>query len=339
MKVRQRAMLVLLAAWGLLLPLALAQQDEGPVLKPKAKPKPASATLLVVCDLACNWKLDGEAKGHIDAGGSAKVKVELGQHMVVATTEDGIDQVKQISEVKSAEQIVVSIELQPVRDARLKAEQEARDRAAREQERDTAKLVKEGLQLFDQKRYVEARPMLESSCGDGSASSCTRLGILYVQGWGVAQDYRKARTLYEKACDAGDMLGCGHLGFLYQDGQGVTKDYGQARTLFQKACDGGSMMGCSALAWLYQNSLGVPQDYAKARSLLETACNGRYMFGCCTLGVLYQSGKGVTQDYAQARSLFEKACDAENLMGCTLLGALYEHGQGISQDYAQARTL
>ena len=52
---------------------AAAQQDEGPILRPKKPPaKPAAATLLAMCDLACNWKLDGEAKGHIDAGGSAK---------------------------------------------------------------------------------------------------------------------------------------------------------------------------------------------------------------------------------------------------------------------------
>ena len=113
--------------------MAGAQQDEGPILLPK-KPvvKPAGATLLVLCDLACNWKLDGEAKGHIDAGASAKVNVELGQHMVVAVTEDGADQIKQIIEVKSSGQTVVSIELQPISDARLKAEQEARDKAGQE---------------------------------------------------------------------------------------------------------------------------------------------------------------------------------------------------------------
>jgi hypothetical protein len=111
----------------------IAQQDEGPILRPKKPPaRPASATLLVMCDLACDWKLDGEAKGRIEAGGSAKVKVELGQHMVVAATEDGADQFKQLSEVKVNGQTLVNIELQPVRDARLKAEQQARDRVAQE---------------------------------------------------------------------------------------------------------------------------------------------------------------------------------------------------------------
>jgi hypothetical protein len=102
----------------------MAQQDEGPILLPKKQEvKPAGATMLVLCDLACNWKLDGEAKGRIDAGGSAKAKVELGRHLVVAVTEDGLDQVKQLSEVKTPGQTIVSLALEPVRDARLKAEQ------------------------------------------------------------------------------------------------------------------------------------------------------------------------------------------------------------------------
>lgn len=119
--------------WFMLLVLGAiqvaAQQDEGPILRPKT---PAQATLLVMCDLACNWKLDGEAKGSIEAGGSAKVKVQFGQHMVVATTEDGLDQAQQIIKVHEKEQTVVSIELKPVRDARLEAEQQAKNEAAEE---------------------------------------------------------------------------------------------------------------------------------------------------------------------------------------------------------------
>jgi hypothetical protein len=111
----------------------VAQQDDVPILRPKKpQPKPAVATLLVMCDLACNWKLDGEAKGHIDAGDSAKVKVQLSQHLVVAVTEDDLDQAQQIVKVEEKGQTVTAIELKPVREARLKAEQQARDKAAEE---------------------------------------------------------------------------------------------------------------------------------------------------------------------------------------------------------------
>jgi hypothetical protein len=107
-----------------------AQQDGDVTVIIKAKSKPSALpTLLVICDLVCSWKLDGEVKGHINAGGSVKVKVEPGQHMVEATTEDGVDQVKQPSTVKPTGQTMVNIELKPIRDARLIAEQGATDNA------------------------------------------------------------------------------------------------------------------------------------------------------------------------------------------------------------------
>jgi hypothetical protein len=109
----------------------MAQQGEGPILRPK---KPAPATLLVTCDLACNWKLDGEAKGGIDAGGSAKARIQLGQHLVVAVTDDSLDQAQEIVMVQEKGQMVVAIELKPIREARLRTEQEQRDNAAQEQQ-------------------------------------------------------------------------------------------------------------------------------------------------------------------------------------------------------------
>ena len=136
MNAKCRAAMVLMnAVFVLGAGIAVAQQDEGPILRPKPKPQPkpaVSATLLVICDLACDWKLDGEAKGRIEAGGSAKAKVGTGQHMVAAASEDGADQVQQLSQVKSGEQTVVNIELAPLREARLKAEQQAQDKIAQQ---------------------------------------------------------------------------------------------------------------------------------------------------------------------------------------------------------------
>ena len=89
---------ILAAAMAVAAVPGMAQSDEGPILLPKKQiVKPVDSFLLVMCDLACNWKLDGAAKGRIEAGGSTRVKVELGQHMVVATTLDGADQAKHFS--------------------------------------------------------------------------------------------------------------------------------------------------------------------------------------------------------------------------------------------------
>ncbi len=114
----QTAIILMVLVFALGEGMIMAQQTEVPILKPRAKPVTA-ATLLVMCDLACNWKLDGETKGHIDAGGSAKAKIELGQHALVAATDDGLDKVEKDIEIKTAGQTIFRVVLQPVRNDRI----------------------------------------------------------------------------------------------------------------------------------------------------------------------------------------------------------------------------
>jgi len=131
---------VLVAAMAVAVAPGMAQQEEGPILRPKkpiAKPVPVSPTLLVICDLACNWTLDGEEKGRIEAGESDKAKAALGHHTVAAATEDGLDKDEKEFDIKAGGQTIVHFALQPFRDARLQAEQEARDKAAHQQQVET----------------------------------------------------------------------------------------------------------------------------------------------------------------------------------------------------------
>ena len=142
---RKRPVLLLVVTALLASGAAVRAQQGGDVtviIKAKSKPS-ALPTLLVMCDLVCNWKLDGVVKGQIAEGGATKVKVDPGQHMVEATTEDGVDQVKQPSTVKSTGQTMVSIELWPIRYARLIGEQEAREKAAQEAQAKTEREARE----------------------------------------------------------------------------------------------------------------------------------------------------------------------------------------------------
>jgi hypothetical protein len=151
--------------------MAYAQQDEGPILQPKPKPKPvAQSALLVTCDLACNWTLDGAAKGRIDAGASVKTKVSPGQHAVAAETEDALDKAENEIKVKAAGETIAHIWLQTVRDARLKAEQEARDKAAQEAKAKTAQEARD--KAAQEARYeaaLEAQARAEKEARDKAA--------------------------------------------------------------------------------------------------------------------------------------------------------------------------
>src|ERR1700739_1010778 len=73
---------------------------------------------------------------------------------------------------------------------------------------------KEGRAFFDQKRYAEAKPLLEKACNLGNLDSCGLLADLYYYGYGVAQDYEQTHLLDKQACDGGVPESCGNLGLL-----------------------------------------------------------------------------------------------------------------------------
>ena len=50
------------------------------------------------------------------------------------------------------------------------------------------------------------------------------VGYLYLQGFGVKQDYAQAMEWYRKAEAAGDVAAKVALGLMYRDGTGVTRN-------------------------------------------------------------------------------------------------------------------
>jgi uncharacterized protein len=75
------------------------------------------------------------------------------------------------------------------------------------------------------------RPLAE----EGRADAQTRLGAMYDNGNGVAQDYGEAIKWYRKAADQGYAEAQNRLGLMYYDGNGVPKDYVQAYKWFSLA--------------------------------------------------------------------------------------------------------
>ncbi len=49
---------------------------------------------------------------------------------------------------------------------------------------------------------------------------------------------------YKKACDVGDASGCNKLGIMYVKGQVVKQNYQRAKELFEKSCNAGNAEGC-----------------------------------------------------------------------------------------------
>ena len=90
------------------------------------------------------------------------------------------------------------------------------------------------------------------------------------------------------------------LGLAYLEGQGVPQDYGSAANWFRKAADQGAPLAQSMLGSLYYNGDGVPQDYAAAASWNRKAGDQGDALAQANLGLLYARGQGVPQDDVQA---------------------------------------
>jgi len=171
---------------------------------------------------------------------------------------------------------------------------------------------------------------LATECDSGKAESCTKLGLLYSGGKGVAKDLKRAADFYQKGCDAGDAAGCGLLGFAYATGAGAPLDAKRAVGFFQRACDAGDAAGCGLLGWQYATGEGVSKDEKRAAELFSRACDAGNALACEGLGRLYAVGAGVPRDESRAAQLLAHACDAGLASACAEL-KLYSRGQEVPQ--------
>jgi uncharacterized protein len=281
-------------------------------------------TLVVSCDLACSWKVDGEEKGSIQPGDAARAQVSPGDHMLVATSTDGRARTSQTVTGASGTSKLVTFSLQPIANSRSEAVKIIAD---------------QGLTEYNQKKFSEAESDFQSACSQGDMPSCRYLGYMYEIPVGVSQDFQKAIALYQMSCDGGELASCHNLADMYQFGKGVSQDYQKAFTLFQRACTRTEFHGCDGLGFIYLNGLGITKDLPKAAGLFKRACDGGELQGCSNLASMYLSAEGVPQDDPKALSLFKSACDGKVPAGCDGLAYMYRYGRAVPVDLAKAHSL
>jgi TPR repeat protein len=217
---------------------------------------------------------------------------------------------------------------------------------------------------LDTKDFANALPLFQKAADGGNTSAMNKLGDLYYDGKGVAQDSGKAREWYQKAADAGNAIAMTNLGWLYGNGKGVAQDSGKAREWYQKGADAGNTDAMYNLGVLYANGKGVAQDYDKAREWYQKAADAGNTDAKQALAsqspppqpapvaaVIPQPTTPTstpsaadwfaqaqrylnTKDFANALPLLQKAADAGDAEAMYNLGRLYQYGNGVAQDYA-----
>ncbi len=144
-------------------------------------------------------------------------------------------------------------------------------------QKDTAKaILDKGIAAYNVQDYASALPLFIQADKLGHMKAPRYLGLMYLNGDGVAQSNQQAFDYFSKAASNGDITGQYWLGYCYERGLGVVQDVNQAIRWYQESAKRGDVISAPAmiaLGRLYEQGLGVEKDINQAISLYHQALN------------------------------------------------------------------
>ena len=192
--------------------------------------------------------------------------------------------------------------------------------------------------------YITALRLLTTLAEQDNTYAERLLGIMYIKGRGVPQDYAKGMGWMRLAANKGLADAQNEIGILYQRGWGIEQNEAEAVKWFRLAADQGLVLAQNNLADTYVQGLGVPQDFGEALKWYHLAADQSSSYAENVIGIAYEHGLYVAQDYAEAfrwyrraaNKIYERPGDTWIHSPQYNIGAMYASGRGTAQDYVQA---
>lgn len=128
--------------------------------------------------------------------------------------------------------------------------------------------------FFDKNQFKKALPWFRESALKGWPDSNYHLGLMYLKGSGVPQDYGNARKHLEKASRRSHGAAMYELGLIHYHGYGTPKSNKKARSWFFKASKNGSIKAQYELGRFLFAGIGGPKRAQQAKVWLEKAALG-----------------------------------------------------------------
>ena len=157
--------------------------------------------------------------------------------------------------------------------------------------------------------FTDALRWVRATSEEGYAPAQNMLGVMYMNGMGVAPNETEAARWYRAAAEQGYAAAQNNLGWLYRNGIGVALDYVEAARWFELAANQGDLWAQMNLGVMYRNGFGVEQDDALAVEWFGKAAERGHAWAQNNLGTMYLRGIGVPQDLSEAVRWFTRAAD------------------------------
>jgi TPR repeat protein len=149
-------------------------------------------------------------------------------------------------------------------------------------------------------------------------------------------DFGLARNFYTDLAIQGDRMAQLRLGVLYDEGKGGANDSREATRWYIVASAQGSSEAAYNLGRLYHDGRGVPQNFARAREWYYVATERGETKAAVNLGVMDASGEGRPRDYRKAIKWFLLAAQRGDDRAKNNIGTMYFNGQGVPRDLVRS---
>jgi TPR repeat protein len=126
-------------------------------------------------------------------------------------------------------------------------------------------------------------------------------------------DYRTALANWRPLALQGNPVAQNNLGIMYLDGKGVAQNTSEAIRYLSLSAAAGSSLGQNNLGGLYRDGKGVPRDYGKAAQWFAASAGQGNSAGMYNLGLMYEMGQGIKAEPFHAYMWYALAADQGNM--------------------------
>jgi TPR repeat protein len=185
--------------------------------------------------------------------------------------------------------------------------------------------------------------LVGSQANGSSGSACNELGLLYMEGKGVAKDHAAAAHYFAQACELGDANGCANVAaqFLFLHEAQSDADVARALDRLERdSAQGSGGRSSSLIGYAYETGNGRTLDKKRARELYERGCGGGDTDACKGLACmslmedsLAPTAPGRVTEAVRALERSSARGDAES---CIYLGYMFHAGVGVERDESRA---
>ncbi len=190
-----------------------------------------------------------------------------------------------------------------------------------------------------EKNYTKAFDLYRDIAhGERNGIAFYAMGICYLHGNGVDQNYQNAFESFKLSSEIGSDIGKIGLATCYYNGIGIEKNYDEAFRLYNESLQNDRTgRAFRAIGIYYDMGIGVEKDVQKAFDYFRIAAARGDIGGKLKLAAYYYDGFGVAQDYKKAIELFtDIAQDDESGQAFRMLGSCYEYGHGVEKNPQKA---